>query len=199
MRPTVTHWYGAALFAISTLLFPIAINAQTRPAPVAADDPFARRGWNLEITGHGAAEMANYNGSHEDMLALITGVTYGVGKGITIKIESPLYYVWQRGTDAYIFGVTAGARGRILRRPRWSLFWEVEVGVSDADTYVPPRGTRFNYLAVAGGGTTVRLGPGVHALMGLRWVHVSNNGLAGRSRNPDIEAVGPMAGMLIGF
>jgi hypothetical protein len=30
-------------------------------------------------------------------------------------------------------------------------------------------------------------------------VHLSNNSLAGRSRNPDIEALGPTIGMLYGF
>jgi hypothetical protein len=36
-------------------------------------------------------------------------------------------------------------------------------------------------------------------LGGITWVHVSNNGLAGRDRNPDIEAVGPRFGILLGF
>ena len=79
------------------------------------------------------------------------------------------------------------------------MFWELDVGVSKAETYVPPRGTRFNYLALGGGGATVRLRHGGHLLAGLRWIHVSNNGLAGRHRNPDIEAVGPYGGILISF
>jgi hypothetical protein len=45
----------------------------------------------------------------------------------------------------------------------------------------------------------VRLRPGTHLLAGLRWIHVSNNGLAGRDRNPDIEAIGPQMGILISF
>jgi hypothetical protein len=133
------------------------------------------------------------------MLASIAGVTYGLGKGVVLVVESPLYYVWQRHTDAYLLGVTWGVRGRAARRPGWSLFWELQVGISEADTYTPPGGTRFNYLALGGGGVAIRLRRGVHAVAGIRWVHVSNNGLAGRSRNPDIEAVGPMLGILMGF
>jgi hypothetical protein len=173
--------------------------AQHAPPPPAPDDPFARRGWHLERGVHGAIETWNYNISHEDMLGSIAGLTYGLGRGVALVAQSPLYYVWQRGTDAYLFGVTTGLRGRFARRPRWSVFWEFQVGISEADTYTPPRGTRFNYLALGGGGVTVRMRPGVHAVAGLRWVHVSNNGLAGRSRNPDIEAVGPSAGVLVGF
>jgi hypothetical protein len=39
----------------------------------------------------------------------------------------------------------------------------------------------------------------VHFLAGLKCIHVSNNGLAGRHRNPDIEAVGPQASVLVRF
>ena len=45
----------------------------------------------------------------------------------------------------------------------------------------------------------MRIRPGIHLLGGLRFVHLSNNGLAGRSRNPDIEAFGPTLGLLYGF
>jgi hypothetical protein len=167
-----------------------------RPAP---DDPFAKRAWSLELGSHAALETWNYNLSHEEMLSAFAGVTYGVGRGVVLKLGSPLYHVSQRRTNAYLFGLTAGVRSRIVLRPRWSAFWEFDVGVSESDTYVPPGGTRFNYLALGGGGITLRLRPGIHALAGLRWVHVSNNGLAGRSRNPDIEAVGPMLGVLMAF
>jgi hypothetical protein len=204
MRPTLTHGRArpALLLLLLGLLFPGTSRGQERaaaPSPASVDDPFARRGWHLEISGHGALETWNYNISHEEMLALVTGVSYGLGKGVVFKVEAPVYRVWQRGTDSYLFGVTWGVRSRAVRRPRWSLFWEFEVGISEADTYTPPGGTRFNYLALGGGGLTVRVRPGLHALAGLRWVHVSNNSLAGRSRNPDIEAVGPTVGMLLAF
>ncbi|MGH8639869.1 MAG: hypothetical protein ACREUZ_22310, partial [Burkholderiales bacterium] len=118
----------AACLALA-LLLPIAAAARDSPGPV-ADDPFARRGWHLELAGHGALETWNYNVSHEEMVSGLTGITYGVGRGVVLKIASPVYHVWQRGTDGYLFGLTAGVRGRVLRRQRWSLFWEVDVGIS---------------------------------------------------------------------
>jgi hypothetical protein len=203
MRRTLTHGSAAraALVVAVLALLPLEARAQAarESPPVPTDDPFGRRAWHLELTGHGAVETWNYNISHEEMAGFAPGITYGLGKGVVLKIGSPLYRVWQRGTDGYLFGVTWGVRSRVLRRPRWSLFWEFEVGISEADTYVPPGGTRFNYVALGGGGATVRLRAGVHALAGLRWIHLSNNSLAGRSRNPDIEAVGPTLGVVIGF
>jgi len=185
---------------MAVMWLPAVTTAQSTTAPeAAAGDPFARRGWHLELGWHGALETWNYNISREEMLSGYAGLTYGVGGDVVLRVGSPLYHVWQRGTDGWLFGVTWGARGRILRRERWSLFWEVDLGVSEADTYVPPRGTRFNYLVLGGAGVTVRLAPGVHGVGGLRWIHVSNNGLAGRDRNPDIEAVGPSLGLLLAF
>jgi lipid A 3-O-deacylase PagL len=163
------------------------------------DDPFARRGWHLELGGHGALETWNYNISHEELHGLRAGLTYGLRDGLTLMAGSPLYYVAQRGTDGYAFGATFGVRGRVYRRGNVSVFLEVEVGVSESDTPVPPRGTRFNYLLLGGAGATIRLHPGVHLLAGMKWIHISNGGLAGRDRNPDIEAVGPHTSVLIRF
>jgi hypothetical protein len=198
MDLTIAGRVRRAAWLIFALIVPLAAAAQEPPAP-STDDPFARRGWHLELAAHGALEAWNYNISHEEMLSISSGITYGIGRSLVLKISSPLFYVWQRGTDGYLLGLTWGARGRILRRSRWSLYWEADVGISEADTFVPPRGTRFNYLVLGGGGMTIRLRPGLHAFAGLRWIHVSNNGLAGRNRNPDIEAVGPTLGLLVAF
>jgi hypothetical protein len=110
-----------------------------------------------------------------------------------------MYYVWEPGGDALLVGGTFGVRQRVVKRDRWAGFVEVRVGVSDADRFVPPRGTRFNYVAFAGVGATFRLRRGTHAIAGFEWMHISNGGLAGRDRNPDIEAVGPKVGVLLAF
>lgn len=182
---------------VLALLTASSAEAQVRES--ALDGPFGRRGWNLELGAHAAVETWNYNVSHETMFGIVPGLTYGLRDGLVMTASGPLYFVDQRGIDAYLLGVTAGVRGRVYRRGRVSAFLEFAVGVSEADTFTPPRGTRFNYLALGGAGLTVRLRPSLHLLAGLRWIHVSNNGLAGRSRNPDIEAVGPQLGVLIGF
>jgi hypothetical protein len=169
------------------------------PALAQEDDRFARRSWTLELGGAAAIETWNYNISHEEMAGIYYGLTYGLGKGVVLMAGGALYHVEQRAPDAYLFGATWGVRGRIVKRPRWSPFWEFRVGVSESDTLAPPGGTRFNYLALGAVGATVRVRGRVHVLGALEWIHVSNNSLAGRSRNPDIEAVGPKVGVLIGF
>jgi hypothetical protein len=199
MRSTIVQRL-AALARVAALLASVAADAAAQPAePPNSDDPFARRGWHLELGGHWAPETWNYNRSREVMEGMRAGLTYGVGKGITLLAAGPLYHVSQRGVDGYLLGATFGVRGRVMRRSALSAYLEFEVGVSESDTFVPPGGTRFNYLALGGAGVTVRLRRGIHLVAGLKWVHVSNNSLAGRSRNPDIEAVGPYASLLVGF
>jgi hypothetical protein len=189
------------LARVTALVCAAASTAQGQAAsPVTeSDDPFVRRGWHLELGGHGALETWNYNISHEELFGFRAGLTYGLGRGVTLMAGWPLYYIDQRGVDGYLLGATVGVRGRIYRRGRASVFLGFEVGTSEADTSVPPRGTRFNYLALGGAGVTIRLRQGLHLLTGMKWIHVSNNGLAGRHRNPDIEAVGPDAALLIRF
>jgi hypothetical protein len=176
-----------------------AVHAQA-PAPAAATgDAFAARSWHAELAMYGGLEAWNYNGSHEKLSAIVPGFGYGLGKGVVLVGRAMLFYIGQRGPDGFLLGATIGARGRFVHRPQWSLFWEGEVGISQADTYVPRRGTRFNYLAIGGIGATVPLGSRLHLLSGLRLIHISNGGLAGRDRNPDIEAIGAHLGLMLGF
>jgi hypothetical protein len=172
------------------------VHAQQASAP---EDPFAEGRWRAEFVAQAALEAWNYNTSHEELYGLVQGVTYGLRTGLVLTARQRLYYVSQRRNDSRVLGLTAGLRGRAYRRGHASIFWQFDLGISDAAVAVPNRGTRFNYLALGGAGVAVRLRPGLHTLAGLRWVHVSNNGLAGRTRNPDIEAVGPTVGMLVGF
>ena len=171
------------------------------PAGAAAqsDDLFARRAWHIEFQAHGAIETWNYNISHENLSGLVPGFTYGLGKSMVLLVHAPLYYVDQRGPDAVLLGITWGVRGRFLKWGEWGAYWEGEVGMSKSDAFTPPGGTRFNYIAQGGAGVTRRLSRNTHLLAGLKLIHVSNNGLAGRSRNPDIEAVGPHVAVLTRF
>jgi hypothetical protein len=158
-------------------------------------DPFAAHRWQFEAALHGAIETWNYNVSHEELYGLSEGVTYGVKKGLALTLNQRIYYVSQRANDSWLLGITVGVRGRVYHYGRVDVFIGGDVGVSDAAIAAPPRGTRFNYLAMGASGAIVRLRPGIFAVASLQWIHVSNNSLKGPGRNPDIEAVGPAFGV----
>jgi hypothetical protein len=119
--------------------------------------------------------------------------------GLVATARQRLYYVSQRRNDSRVLGLTAGLRGRLFRRGRLSGFLQFDLGISDAAVAAPPGGTRFNYLALGGGGFIWQMNKRVGAIATLEVMHISNAGIAGPDRNPDIEAIGPSLGLLIGF
>ena len=123
------------------------------------------------------------------------GIAYGLKDGLLLTAHQRIYYVSQRANDTWLLGLTFGIRGRVYHRGRVDVYMEGNVGVSDTAIAAPPRGTRFNYLALASSGLVIRLRTGVFALTGMQWIHISNNSLKGPGRNPDIEAVGPALGL----
>ncbi len=196
MRHTIPHRAAIAC----ALLFVFCAGARAQDAPASgADGPFAARRWHVEAGLHGAVEAWNYNVSHEELYGLRQSVTYGLRDGLVLTMNQHVYYVSQRSNDSWLLGLTFGFRGRVYQRGRATVFVEGDVGISDAAIATPPRGTRFNYLAMGSGGLLVRLRPRVYAVAGLEWVHVSNFSLKGPGRNPDIEAVGPRIGVVVGF
>jgi hypothetical protein len=191
MRVTILH---------AILLLAFAVPARAQPGdPPRQPDPFARGAWHFETAAIAALEAWNYNISHEELYGLDQGVTYGWRDGLAIRMQQRLIYVSQRAQDAVVLGVTIGVRTRVIERGRWSAFVQGDVGISHTALATPPRGTRFNYLAIGGGGAMVRVHPRVHLVSTLQLIHISNNGIKGASRNPDIEAIGPSLGLLIRF
>ena len=177
------------------LAIPAAASSQTRTN----DDAFAPHAWHFELAAQAAIEAWNYNISHEEIYAVSEGVTYGMRDGLTLRMNQRIAYVSQRAEDAVLLGLTIGVRGRVYRRGRVSAFLQGEVGISHTAIATPPRGTRFNYVAAGGGGAMVRVKPRVHLVTTMQLIHISNAGVKGPGRNPDIEAIGPSLGLLFRF
>ena len=183
----------------SCVLLLVAASARAQTAAPAADDAFAPHRWHFQSTLHAAVEAWNYNISHEELYGISEGVTYGMRDGLVLTFNQRVYYISQRANDTWLLGLTFGVRGRVYRTGRMDVFLEGNLGISDAAIAAPPRGTRFNYLALGSGGVLVRVKPRIDLLAALQLIHISNNGLKGPSRNPDVEAIGPVLGVLIGF
>ncbi len=190
MRLTILHAFVLLTFS--------AVPVSGQQAAAAAD-PFARGSWHFESSATAALEAWNYNVSHEELYGLDQGVTYGVREGLVLRMQQRFWYVSQRSQDAGVRGLTFGVRSRVFARGRWSAFVQGDLGISHTAVAAPPRGTRFNYLALGGGGAMVRVHPRVHLVAAVQLIHISNAGIKGPSRNPDIEAIGPSVGLLLRF
>jgi Lipid A 3-O-deacylase (PagL) len=192
MRLTILH----ALL----LVLAIAGSARAQTAATADDEgPFAAHRWHFELDGQAAVEAWNYNASHEELYALGEGLTYGLRDGLVLRMSQRFIYVSQRSQDAVLLGLTIGVRGRVYERGRAAAFLQGELGISHTAVAAPPRGTRFNYLAIGGGGMMVRMNARAHLLTTLQVIHMSNASLKGPGRNPDIEAIGASLGVNIRF
>ena len=199
LRYTIAHLprapFASTVFFILLVLFAapaLAQNTQLQPT-----DPFGKGRWHAEFVAQAALEAWNYNTSHEEVYGLVQGITFGLRDGLVLTTRQRLYYLSQRLNDSRVLGLTGGLRARVYRQRRVTGFVQFDFGISDAAVAVPPRGTRFNYLALGGGGLLATLTPRIHLIATLEVIHISNANLKGPDRNPDIEAIGPSLGILI--
>jgi hypothetical protein len=163
-------------------------------------DPFEAGALGIAFKLGLLGEAWNVNRNRESLVDGDAAVWWCFADRAMLSVEFHAMRVFQHPERAaFVNGLTPVLRWQLLDRPAWLLFLEGGPGISWSDTVVPPRGTRFNYLLVGGGGLMRRLGPQVHALLGARLLHISNNGREGRDRNPDIEAIGGYAGISVGF
>ncbi len=165
------------------------------PSVQAVDDPFAKGRWHAEFVAQAALEAWNYNTSHEEIYGLVQGMTYGLRDGLMLTARQRLYYLSQRLNDSRVLALPQVCVFESIAIAALSSFVQFDFGMSDAAVALPPRGTRFNYLALGGGGVLVSLKPRVHLLATLELMHVSNAECQGPDRNPDIEAIGPSLGV----
>lgn len=133
-------------------------------------------------------EAWDFNESTESLSGFVAGVDRRVWRGLSLRGELLALRVRQAKDDAWLRGFTVGTRQRWGRGSIRPLL-DVAVGLSSSTRPVPPRGTTFNYLAVIGTGVDVPFRSAVVSVTG-RWLHASNNGRAGRHRNPDTQALG---------
>jgi hypothetical protein len=186
--------YGVSVCAVVVLM-------GMMPHPAAASDqPGATPAsgvvrWSFDVTGAAYHEAWDYNGSDEDL--------YGVDAGILRRISRH----WSVGAAGHVLGVNqdtvpnavVSGTSLVIRwqrsHERLSLFVDGEGGASYATSIVPARGTRFNYIAILSVGIVRPLTSRTTLLASGAWLHLSNNSLAGPSRNPDIEALGIRVGI----
>jgi hypothetical protein len=156
----------------------------------------AARGWHVDIGGAILPEAWEPNESREWFTGAIAGVDRRLWRGLAVRGEALLLRVTQPAEDAWLRGWTVGARTRWHRRTARPVI-DIAVGTAEATRRIPPRGTRFNYLAVIGAGVEMPFRQRLVSVTG-RWLHASNNGREGRHRNPDIQSLGVVIGVVWG-
>ena len=164
---------------------------------VAASQAAAAQPWTVDAGATVLPEAWDYNESRE----VLAGVTFGadreVWRPLAVRVEGWLLKAAQQPRDAWTAGFTMGVRSR-WRLRRGHPYADLGVGSSRAAAPIPQRGTRSNYVIVAGGGLMLPTGRG-WLQVGARWLHLSNAGRVGKNRNPDVQAIGLTLGVVWPF
>lgn len=191
-----------AALALALTVAPALAGAGQTPgtAPARAIGPFAAGTIGLELGAGGLGELWHLNGSREWLAGGSAGVWWSFRDGRALIVRFHATEVFQREPrHAFVNGFVPTLRWRLAELPHLDVFAELGLGVTWSDTRVPPRGTRFNYLAETAFGLMRRVGRQTHAVVGLRLLHLSNNDREGPGRNPDIEAIGGYVALAVGF
>lgn len=196
---------GIALVTI-TLSLLLAAPVFAQPAASVGDDSDLPRGMfekgslGVEFGGALLIEAWNLNDRQEWLADGSAAVFWSFTRRATLLVEFHATRIEQVSSrNAFVNGLVTNVRWRLFDIPGGTLFGEFGPGISWSDTRTPPRGTSFNYLIQGTVGITRRVGTRSHLVTGFRWLHISNNSREGRSRNPDIEALGAYCGLSLGF
>jgi hypothetical protein len=186
------RWTSVALLLVATL------RADAAAAECGNDGTAFNRGCRaIEVSGLYQLEAWDENESRDTVTGATLAISWAFLDGWALVGEAVGYWVAQPGTPARLGGGLVLLRRQLHRRGHLSLFADAGLGASYADTPVPTRGTRYNYLLQAGAGWTSRVSRRADVIGHIRHLHLSNNGLAGSSRNPDIQSLGVQIGLLI--
>lgn len=195
---------------VTTLIHPAAAWAQSESSSSVEEeqlhrgddrwdsDLFARGVWRTQFTGTFLSEAWDFNGARESLYGGALAYNYGFAAGWTLGAEAGVLRMQQeQASDVVVSTLSLIIRRRLRHLGPLSLFVEGGPGLSYGNRAVPDGGTRFNFVAQSGVGTTIRVGLRSNVVSGLRWLHLSNNGMRGRRRNPDVQAVGGYLGFAV--
>lgn len=153
--------------------------------------------WTVDVTPASYVEAWEINDSVEHLTGLQAGIDRRIWRALAVRAEGMLLHVDQEGGDTWLHGASFGFRAR-KRAHVTHLFVDIGGGWAGAARNVPPNGTRYNYLAILGGGVEAPWSR-VRVTLSARWLHVSNGGREGRRANPDIQSLGGFAGVSYAF
>jgi len=168
--------------------------------PDGSRDPFGDGGIGIEVGMGLLGEAWNLNNRREWLADGMLSVWWRFAKRASLVVEFHATRVFQEPSrDAFVTGVLPVVRVRVRESTFGDLFAELGTGASWSDTEVPERGTRFNFVGIAGLGLSHSISRQTSLTTGIRWFHLSNNGREGDDRNPDVQALGGYAALTLAF
>ena len=134
--------------------------------------------------------------AHTTMATDVMGLSYYVIDNLSLGAEVSGYRVWQPHGDAYAYSAAGILRHHLFNFDRTSIFADVSFGPIEATKCIPDTGTYFNFITRAGIGAAYQLNDHLFLIGGARYFHVSNARLEGGARNPSINGIEGVVGVM---
>lgn len=187
------------------ILFPAVLASvlmATSGTPAWADDgtgetstPFAR-GTRLISASVGASRDADIGSIRAGHL----GADYYPRDNLAVQVGLTLAYADPKTQPNGVYtGPRAGLRWHVLARTDWSAYVDGAVAPVLHEHPLTRESLRFNFDLHGGAGITRRLDDATHLAGGLRWHHLSNARVRGKSRNLGYDAPQAYLGVLRRF
>jgi hypothetical protein len=168
------------------------------PLALAADHPpaFEAGTWSLQAY----ATYAGGLGEYANISAGQIGGSYYVFNNISLGLELAGGFAHQSDNgakDAWLYGISGVLRHHVLEIDRrTTIFIDVAFGPFEASHRIPAGGTHFNVILRTGLGATYQIRDNLYLIAGARYFHLSNARIEGAERNPSINGVEGVMGLM---
>jgi hypothetical protein len=154
--------------------------------------PDAHR-WTAELLG---TALDDVNGRHVVMGGVTGGVGYYIFDNLAINLDVTGYGYNEGHSDGAAAGITLGLRHQLFTLYRNRVFVDVSGGEIEASNNLPMGGTHLNDTLEVGLGVARPIAENVDLMVGVRYFHLSNARSEGAERNPSINAVQGVVGLI---
>lgn len=152
--------------------------------------------WYVEILGNGLADVTN---RQVGMGGLTGGVGYYFFDNLAINLDVSGYGFNEGQPSGAAVSMTLGLRHHLLNFGTASLFMDVAGGIIEASSELPSGGTHLNNMFYVGPGIAYPIRDNVWLIGGVRYFHISNAQSEGPDRNPSINAIQGVVGIMFRF
>jgi len=152
--------------------------------------------WSVEILSTALGDVTN---RHVQMGGLTTGVGFYVFDNVAIQMDLTGYGFSEGRSDGAAVGITLGIRHHIFNVGDNSVFLDVAGGEIEASDNIPYGGTHLNNTIQFGFGVAHPIAENTYLIGGVRYFHISNASSEGGDRNPSVNAIQGVFGVMWRF
>ncbi len=152
--------------------------------------------WTAEVLGTGVVDVSN---RHVAMYGIDGGVGYYFFNNMALLLDVTGYGYNEGHSNGAAIGVALGLRHHMFTINTTQFFLEVAGGAIEASNNIPAGGTHLNNTIQFGGEIAQPIATNTYLTAGLRYYHISNARSEGPDRNPSVNGLQGVVGVMWRF